>query len=46
MTNPQATAANQVTRVGLRSAAQKAVIALIKIKAFVGAAISQHTLET
>ena len=43
MTNPRATAAaNQVTRVGLRSAAQKAVIALIKIRAFVSAAISQN----
>jgi hypothetical protein len=33
-------------RFGLRSAVQKAAIALIKTRAFVGAAISQNTLET
>jgi hypothetical protein len=46
MTSPQATvAANQATQFGLRSTAQKATIALIKTRAFVGAAISQNTLE-
>jgi hypothetical protein len=45
--SPQATAdANQATIFGLRSTAQKAAIALIKISAFVGAAISQNILET
>jgi hypothetical protein len=47
MTNRKATAAaNQVGQFDLRSTAQKAAIALIKTKAFVGAAISQNTLET
>jgi hypothetical protein len=47
ITNPQATAATkQATKFGLRSTAQKAAIALIKTRAFVGAAISQNTLET
>jgi len=47
MTSPQAAAAaNQATRFGLRRAAQKAAIALIKTSAFIGAAISQNTLET
>jgi hypothetical protein len=46
-TSPQATAAaNQVTRFELRSTARKAAIALIKTRAFVGAAVSQKTLET
>jgi hypothetical protein len=44
--NPQAAAAaNQTTWVGLRSANHKAAIALIKTRAFVGAAINQNTLE-
>jgi len=44
---PQATAAaNQATGFGLRSTAQKAAIAPIKTRAFVGAAINQNTLET
>jgi hypothetical protein len=47
MTSPQATvAANQATKFGLCSTAQQAAIALIKTKAFVGAAIIQNTLET
>jgi hypothetical protein len=47
MTSPQAAAAaNQVTQFDLRRTAQKAAIALIKTSAFVGAAISQNTLET
>ena len=47
MTSPHATAAaDQVAQFDLRSTAQKAAIALIKIKAFVGAAISQNALET
>jgi hypothetical protein len=47
MSSPQAiAAASQATRFGLRSTAQKATIALIKTRAFVGAAISQIDLET
>jgi hypothetical protein len=47
ITSPQAAAAaNQATRFGLRSPTQQAAIALIKTKAFVGAVISQNTLET
>jgi hypothetical protein len=46
MTSPQATAAaNQATQFGLCRTAQKAAIALIKTRAFVGAAIRQNTLE-
>src|SRR5690348_739736 len=47
MTSPQVTAAaNHATHFGLRSAAQEAAIAPIKTRAFVGASISQNTLET
>jgi hypothetical protein len=47
MTSPQATAAaNQATKFGLLGTAQKAAVALIKTSAFVGATISQSTLET
>ena len=47
MTSPQAAAAaSQAAQFDLRSTAQKAAIALIKTRAFVGAANSQNTLET
>jgi len=47
MTSPQVTtAANQAAQFDPRSAAQKAATAPIKTRAFVGAAISQNTLET
>ena len=46
MTSPQAAAAaNQAAHVDPCSTAQKAAIAVIKIRALVGAAISQNTLE-
>jgi hypothetical protein len=47
MTSPQAdAAANQAEHFDRRSTAQKAAIAPIKTRAFVGAANSQNILET
>jgi hypothetical protein len=47
MNSPQvAAAANQAAHCDLPSAAQRAAITLIRIRALVGAAISQSTLET
>ena len=47
ITSPQATAAaDQVTQFRLRTTIQEPTIALIKTRAFVGAAMSQNTLET
>jgi hypothetical protein len=47
MTSPQAAAvANHAAHCDLRSAAQRAALALIRTKALVGAAISQSTLKT
>jgi hypothetical protein len=46
MSSPQAIVApNQVTQFRPRNSAQRAAIALIKIKTFVGAANSQNILE-